>query len=153
MAKFIFKLQSLLNLKIQIEDSVKNELGKALKKLDREKKALERLEKMEEDSIFEFNHKAENKITVEKLREHTSYISSLREKIALQKENVNFAQFNVDKVREKLIKIVQEREMLDKLKEKRYQEFLEEQSREDQRLNDEIVSYKQGSVRTGDKDG
>ena len=43
MAKFDFKLQPLLNLK-SIEDNMKNELGKAIQKLEDEKNKLAQLE-------------------------------------------------------------------------------------------------------------
>ena len=39
MAKFIFKLQSILNLRKQKEDSVKNELANAMRRLEAEKQS------------------------------------------------------------------------------------------------------------------
>jgi len=41
--KFVFRMQSLLNLKIQMENSLKNELGKAVRELERQKDILNRL--------------------------------------------------------------------------------------------------------------
>ena len=46
MAKFIFKLQSVLNLRKQKEDSIKNELANATRKLEAEKRKLSELETM-----------------------------------------------------------------------------------------------------------
>ena len=35
--KFVFRLQSLLNLKTQLEQSLKNELGRAIQEMERQK--------------------------------------------------------------------------------------------------------------------
>lgn len=153
MAKFHFKLESILRLKHQMEDNLKNELGKAKRKLDREERILGRLKSEEEECIRDFNAKTSQKTTAKKLKEHNTYISVIRKRIELQKENVNQARLNVDKVRGELIKIVQEREMLEKLKEKKYAEFIKERNKEEQKLNDEVVSYKQSSRYTGEEHG
>lgn len=153
MAKFTFKLQPLLNVKLQMEDNLKNELGKAIRRLENEKDILKGIESEREDYINQINSKSSGGILVEKLKEYSRYVSHLREKIALQKENVNLAQLNVDNYREQLIKVVQEREMLEKLKESKYQEFLKEQLKEEQRINDEVISFSYNIKLTGEKDG
>ena len=140
--KFIFKLQSLLNIKTQTEESLKQELGKAVQKLEREKNKLKKLEFQKEECIENLTNKTSQGISVGKIQEYNSYISLLKEKIQLQKENINYAQSIVDKYREQLIKVMQEKEMLEKLKEKKYETYLAEQAKEEQKINDEIVSYK-----------
>jgi flagellar protein FliJ len=151
MAKFNFKLQTLLNLKSQQEDNIKNELRKAIQKLENEKAELRSLESEIEANISEFNKKS-RKTTVEKLINFNKYISFLNVKIKHQKENVNYASQNVDKVREELIKIDKEHEILDRLKEKKYELFRKELLKEEQRLNDEIVNFRHKENHTGDKD-
>ncbi len=152
MAKFKFQLQTVLNIKNQQEDNLKNELGKAVQKLEKEKSELHRLNFVKDRHIMEFNEKS-RKTTVEKLKEYNAYISLLTSKIKRQKENVNYASQNVDKVREELIKAVKERKILDKLKEKKYEEYMLESSREELKSNDEVVSYKYYDNDTGDFDG
>lgn len=153
MARFVFKLQPLLNVKKQQEDQLKNELGKAMQRLEKEKAILKGIVREEEKCIKELNSKSCSPITVQKLREYNEYISLLRERKNIQKENVNLAEDNVDKVREELIKQVQEREILDKLKERKYGEFLDERLKEEQLVNDEVVSFKHNSLLNGEKNG
>jgi len=153
MAKFVYKLQSLLNVKIQMEDNLKNELGRAVQKLEAEKQRLKAIEMEREDYIFRINGESAKGIAVAKLKEFGSYVSYLKEKAEIQKENVNYAQNNVDRYREELIKVVQEKEMLEKLKEKKYHEYVKEQLREEQKLNDEIISYNYTKTLTGDDNG
>lgn len=140
MAKFSFRLQSVLNLKKQREDNLKNELGKAMRILEEEKRRLAILECSLNSLVEEFNNKAK-KSTVRKLIEYKEYLTLLACNIKVQKENVNCAAHNVDKVREELLQAVKERQILDKLKEKKKEEYYTEQTRIEQKAIDEIVSY------------
>lgn len=153
MARFVFRLQPLLNVKKQVEESLKNELGKAIQKLENEKRRLIEIVSEKDNNIVRFNLKASQGVAVKKLKEYNAYISLLKEKIEFQKENVNFAQNIVDKYREELVKAVQEKEMLEKLKDKLVQEFIKEQLKEEQRINDEIISYKFNDRSVGDGNG
>jgi len=149
MAKFVFKLQSVLNIKKQQEESKKNELGKAIQILESEKRKLSALENELENTVTEFNEKTK-KTTVQELISYNKYLSSLNSSIRLQKEKVNDAAVYVDKIREELIDAVKERKILDKLKEKKYEEYLTEQKKLEQKTNDEIVSYKHNESSAGE---
>jgi flagellar FliJ protein len=139
--KFVFKLQAVLNLKKQIEENLKNELGKAVQELERQKKKLMDIELERATYYQEINDKSSSGISVGKLKEFSSYISHLNEKIKQQKNNIKRAQKTVDKYREQLIIAVQERKMMEKLREKKYAEFMKEQQREEQKAIDEIASF------------
>ena len=153
MGKFIFKLQPLLNVKKQMEDNLKNELGKSIQKLEKEKDRLKKIEKESEDVIFKINSEVCKGIFVCKLKEYGSYVGYLKEKAELQKENINYAQTVVDKYREQLIAVVKEREMLEKLREKKCKEYNEEQLKIEQMLIDEINSYKYNKTIIGEQNG
>ncbi|MFY9569332.1 MAG: flagellar export protein FliJ, partial [Acetivibrionales bacterium] len=108
MAKFIFKLQSVLNLRKQKEDNIKNELGIAIQRLEQEKRRLSELENTLDATVREFNEKT-RKTTVHELIEYNEYLSLLNSRIKSQKDNVNNAAQYVDKVREELVKAVKDR--------------------------------------------
>lgn len=149
MAKFIFKLQSVLNLRRQKEDNIKNELGIAIQRLEKEKRSLSELENTLDATVREFNEKT-RKTTVHELIEYNEYLSLLNSRIKSQKDNVNNAAQYVDKVREELVKAVKDRKILEKLKERHYEEFLLEQKKLEQKTNDEIVSYNYNESSAGD---
>jgi len=144
-AKFNYKLQPILNLKKQMEESVKNELGKAIQALEDEKKVLEELNKENNRCMTEVSAGVLGGLTIDKLRNYNAYISFIKQKIINQSEKVNVAQQNVDKHREKLVAIVKERKMLETLKEKKYAEYLREQQKQELKFVDEIISYKQSA--------
>ncbi len=147
MAKFTFNLEAVLRIKTQKEESIKNELGKAVQRLEAEKQKLAKLENTVEEITAQFNRKAK-RTTVRKLIEFNEYLSLLDSKIKKQKENVNCAASDVDRIREELLQAVKERKILEKLKEKKFDEFLHEQKKLEQKSNDEHVSFmhKAGSV-------
>lgn len=149
MAKFIFKLQSVLNLRKQKEDNIKNELGIAIQRLEQEKRRLSELENTLDATVREFNEKT-RKTTVHELIEYNEYLSLLNSRIKSQKDNVNNAAQYVDKVREELVKAVKDRKILEKLKERHYEEFLLERKKLEQKTNDEIVSYNYNESSAGD---
>lgn len=153
LSRFVFKLQPLLNIKIQTEDALKNELGRAVQKLENEKSILRDIEQKKEDCISFSNKEVRRGITVDKLRDYNAYIFFLEEKIKMQKENVKFAQENVDSYREKLLKIAQEKQMLEKLKEKKYMDYMTEEQKQEQRLVDEVISFKYNKSIAGEDNG
>lgn len=141
MGKFVFRLQALLNVKLQIENSLKNELGKAIQELEYHKRLLRDIEQEKEEYCEGISKKSQQGICISELREYNTYLVFLGDRIKLKKEDIKAAQNNVDIYREKLIKVVQERKMLEKLKEKKYELFLMEQNKEDQKRIDELVSF------------
>ncbi len=142
MQKFGFRLESVRNLKVQLEDNAKNNLALASRELKKQKEFLTGLRTTREDSISELNSKVDEGVSISQIRAYNNYLTFLKQKITEQKENVNTAQKQVDVRRESLVKAVQERKILDKLREKKYGEFLKEQGKAEQLLIDELNSFK-----------
>lgn len=140
--KFSFKLEALLKLKQSQEKALKMELGKAMKKLEEEKEKLLSYEKEKSECEENINFESQKGMSIEKLREYNNYLSGISDAIAIQKENINFAQENVDRYREELIKVRKEGQMLEKLKEKKLSEYMIEMKKEEQLINDEIIGFK-----------
>lgn len=141
MGKFNFKLQAVLNLKKQVEDNMKNELGKAVQELERQKKILQEIEQERDEYITDINKQSTSGISVAKLKEYGLYISLLNKKVDNQKNNIKNAQESVDIYREKLVVAMRERKMMEKFREKKYEEYFKEQLRQEQKVIDEIASF------------
>lgn len=120
---------------------MKNELGKAVQELERQKKILKDIEIERDEYIKDINSKFVSGISVGKLKEYNIYILLLKDRMEHQKNNIKNAQSSVDKYREQLIIAVQERKMIEKLREKKYEEYLKEQQKEEQKIIDEIASF------------
>lgn len=141
MGKFKFKLESVLNLKRQVEDNKKNELGKAVQELERQKMILKEIELEREEYIMDMNKQSTSGVSVGKLKEYGLYISLLNKRMDNQKNNIKNAKKTVDMYREQLIIAMQERKMMEKFREKKYEEHLMEQQRQEQKIIDEIASF------------
>lgn len=153
MPGFKFKLQSLLNIKQQMEDSLKNQLGKAIQAFEIEKKKLEELYEQKKKCMSEVSNEVSDGTTIEKLRSFNAYISFIKEKIINQSESVKSAHAIVDKYREELLDIVKERKMLEALKEKHFAKFLKEMEINQQKIVDEVISYKESKKNSGGQNG
>ena len=66
----------------------------------------------------------------------------MREKAYTQEDVVKQRTKYADKIREELIKAMQEKKILEKLRERQYAEFLKTVSRKEQVAVDELISYK-----------
>lgn len=142
MLKFEFRLNSVLKLKTQMEDNAKNELAGATRVLMQQQEFLNGLNEANTLTMDTLNSETTRGISVYKIRGYNNFFSMMKDKIELQKENVNNAQKDVDISRELLVKAVQERKILEKLKEKKYDEHLKEREKAEQLLIDELNSFK-----------
>jgi flagellar FliJ protein len=139
---FVFRLQSILNIKKQIEDGLKNDLGKAIIEYKKQKEIYNKIEQEKETYVHCIKAKSQEGISVGELQKYGKYIGFLNDMAKRQMLNVKNAQDNVDRYREKLIKASQERKIIDKLREKKYAEYLKEQFKKEQRVSEEISNYK-----------
>ena len=87
------------------------------------------------------NNETAKGVKVEKLIEYNSYLSQIAMNIEKQKEKVIVAQDNADKHRERLIKIMQEKKMLEKLKQKKLVQYKAEETRREQKNYESIVNF------------
>lgn len=142
MAKFIFKLESFLKIKEKLEDSAKTEYGKAISKLEEEKEYLNNLEKEKLDTIFRFKESLKYNINPFNIKNINEFIKIIDIKILNQKKVVQEAfEFSEEK-RETLINAMKERKIFETLKEKEKEAYIKDILQKEQKVIDEIVSYK-----------
>lgn len=143
MARFRFSLQKLLNLKEQLEESIKNELGHAVKALEEEKRKLASIDAGISRLTEEFRLACTGSIRPEKIKEIKSFMEVRQNARIRQMAVVKKKQDNVDKVREKLVNAMKERKVLGNLREKDFERFRISEEKNEQKLTDELVSYKE----------
>jgi flagellar FliJ protein len=125
-----------------MEESIKNELGKANAIFKKEKEKLITLEDKRSNTIEEMNA-ISIKTSVKVLKDYSGYLDSVNSKIKEQKNVVNNAKKNVDIIKRKLIEASKERKIFEKLKDKKFQEYLKMEKKKEEKLVDEIISFKQ----------
>lgn len=157
MAKFIYRMQSILNIKNQMENQARMELGQAQRRLLEEEERLEALYGRKEYYLEEGRRFRLNTVLVQNLRENEYAVARMEEYIETQKGNVARAEMMVEEARRKLQEIMQERKMQEKLREKAFEQFMREENAKESKEIDELTSYtygqKKGTDGSYDADG
>lgn len=148
MAGFSFRYQTMLNLKMQLEENLKNQMAKAIQILEEEKAVLAGMNEEKLRLIREIQLKSRSGIKVEKLRQYSGYLEAVKERIYAQQEMVREASNVVEKYREDVVRAMQERKVLEKLKEKQLELYHIEELKAEQKVVDEIISYRTSRVNT-----
>lgn len=144
MAKFVYRMQSILNIKIQMENQAKMELARAQRKLLEEEECLRKLYERKEAYLEEGRELRLNSLKVQDLRDNEYAVARMEEYIEAQKENIRRAEELVEEARQKLQEVMQERKMQEKLREKAFEQFIAEENAKESKEIDELTSYTYG---------
>ena len=124
MAKFIFSMQNLLDMKEKLEEQAKNNYSQA---------NLEQLRLEIADSL-----------DVRSIRRRENAIEILRTYVRQQELVVIQRQKDLEVARQRLNEAMKERKTYEKLRERAFEEFKLEENRKEQKEVDELVSYRFG---------
>lgn len=141
---FKFKLASVLSLKEKMEDSKKRELGEAIMQAEKVADEKSYLIRQKNLAIKEAQEENMGVITVAHLRAFNQYNSRVDKEINKKNEQLIAANKVVVDKRNELLEAVKERKILDNLKAIQEEVYLEEEKREEQRIVDDLVTYKYG---------
>lgn len=144
MSKFIYRMQNILNVKYKLEDQAKTEFMLANQMLREEEEKLQTLEKRKkgyEDAVREL---LQNQLQVDRIRENQEAIVRMEEYIRAQIVRVEEAAKEVEIKAAKLTELMQERKAQEKLKEKAFETFLQEENARESKEIDELVSFTYG---------
>lgn len=153
MARFRYRMQSILNIKYQLEKQAKIEVGKAQMRLQEEEKKLQTLFDRKEAYFEEGRRMREKSVSVTDLRDNRNALLVMDELISVQQFEVMRAAEALELARAKLTEIMQERKMHEKLKEKALLAFLEEEKKAEAKVVDELTSYTYGQRGKENGDG
>lgn len=144
MAKFIYRMQSILNIKEKLETQAKNEFAQARIRLDEEIEKLERLEARKREYEEEAVALRNATLDIIKINENKHALEKVDEYIEGQKSEVSKAEKAFNRARDNLTRAMQEKEIQIKLKEKAFEEFKQELNAEEAKEIDELTSYTYG---------
>ena len=146
MAKFIFKMESILSVKQKLEDQAKAEYSIEIIKLRQEEEKLDELKKRKSEYQTKLYDAVMDTLDILKIKILEDSVENIKYNIKLQLIVIANQQKNVDRAREKLDNAMKERKTYEKLKEKAFEEFKEQINAEEQKEINELVSFK---FRTG----
>ena len=147
MAKFVYKMQSLLNIKEKLEEQAKTAYGLARRTLNEEEAKLAQLVARKEQYVEQKRQEMSSSINVHELTQLEHAIKSMEYRIAEQILVVKQAEKNVQLAQAKLENAMKERKVQEKLKEHAFEEFLKEMEAADQQEINELVTFRFGKAR------
>ncbi len=147
MAKFIYRMQNILNLKLKLEEQQKMEFAAARKRLDEEEDKLTLLFHRKAGYEEEGRRLREDNLKVQDILDNGNALMQMDEYIAVQKIEIRKAEEALEKERQKLQEAVQERKIQEKLRENAFEAFMKEENARESKEVDELVSYTYGQKR------
>ena len=149
MAKFIYRMQNILDIKLKMEDQAKASFAEANKELLNEEEKLEGLIRRREEYELEGQRLRLETLDVIKLKDNSRALQVMKDMIKAQEMVVSIARDKVELARRKLQVAMQERKTQEKLKENAFEEFKHELGSEESKEVDELTSYTYGQRRSG----
>lgn len=147
MAKFIYRMQNILNLKTKLEEQQKMEFAAARKRLDEEEEKLNLLFRRKANYEEEGRRLREDSLNVQDILDNRNALIQMDDYIAFQRIQVSKAEDALEIERQKLQEAVQERKIQEKLREKAFEVFMREENARESKEVDELVSYTYGQKR------
>lgn len=144
MARFQYKMQNILDIKEKLEDQEKQQFALQNQKLLEEEEKMNALEERRNRLILEGKSLRNGIIHIQDIKDNTASKQYIDEQIKLQMMNVKAAQKNVEIARIRMQKAMQERQIHEKLREKAFAEFLQEESKREAKEIDELTSFTYG---------
>lgn len=144
MAKFKYRMQSILNIKEKLEEQAKNDFSRARRHLDEEIDKLEALNQRKEDYLEEGRRMRAQSVNVRDLSDNDYALERVDEYILLQQEQVKKAERELEASRVRLTEAMQETKIQNRLKEKAFEEFKKELNAQESKEVDELTSYTYG---------
>lgn len=150
MAKFAYRMQSILNIQYQLENQAKMELGRAQMRLMEEEEKLQELIRRKEAYLEEGRRMRSAALSVNDLRDNRNAMLIMDGMIEEQRDQVALAERVVEAARRKLQEVMQERKMHERLKEKAFEQFMREENAAEGKAVDELTSYTYGQRGKGE---
>ena len=152
MAKFIYRMQNILNIKLRLETQAKTEYAENAARLAAEEEKMHHLASRRQQYENEAKQSAMNRVNIASIKQSNESMAVMKELMTQQAFRIRIAQKNLDRARDKLNLAMQERKIYEKLREKAFEEFKQELNAQEKKEIDELVSfnYNDNNMETGE---
>jgi flagellar FliJ protein len=152
MARFVYQMQSVLNIKQQTENQTKMEFAVAQAELNKQLDILDEYITRKENYIKEAEElRNEDSLKLQEILDNQYATAQMDVMIKQQAGVVKRYEDQVEKVRVKLTRNIQERKMQETLRDRAFAEYIEEQKQEEAKENDQRTSFTYGQKQKEEK--
>ena len=141
MAKFVYRMQNILDLKEKLESQEKIAYGIANANLLSEQEKLRKLFVRRAEYESQLKELSSGTIDVRKIKRCRDAISAMKSLIRDQMMNVQKAEKELEVARARLDEVMKDRKTHENLREKAFEQFKKELAAEENKAVDELVSY------------
>jgi len=149
MTKPPFRLQTLLTLKANLVEARELELSELRAAQEREEERLMTLETARQERQDRLRQQSQGNLNVSDLSYHCALLEQMDHAITAQAKVVQAARQRVEEKRAELITLLQEKKVLEKLKEKADSEWAQRVARAEAKFMDELSTTRYGRARAG----
>lgn len=142
MKKFFFSLNTVLNYKEQVLESLRQEHIQSLMKVRACEDEIERLEQQHRECVEEFEEKKREGLPIIKMKIYENHLEGLGVRILEKQEQLERLKEDELQKRNKMIEAKKESTSIQKLKDKKRQEYQKEEQKAQEILVEEFVSAK-----------
>ena len=150
MAKFIFSMQNILSMKEKIEEQEKAEYSQVMMRFNEEQDKLNELIERQSMAEVELKNTINEVLDVREIREKEDFLEIIKMYVKEQQLIVIACEEEVRQARDRLNEAMKERKIYEKLREKAFEEFIQEENKREQKEIDELVSYRYGNIKSED---
>lgn len=144
MARFRYRMQSILDIKLKMETQARQEFAEARMNLDQEEERLAALRERRENYERRAREQLMGALNCRDMAENKEALLRMDEYIAQQLLQVREAEKKLEQAREKLAEVMKERKSHETLKEKAFEQFLLDEKKQEGKEVDELTSYTYG---------
>jgi len=141
MAKFFYSMQNILDIKLKLEETAKQEYSEARMRLSAEEEKLALLEERRASYYREYQEALQGNLDFLKIEECKYSLDVMGDMIIKQNDVIKQRSKELELVRQKLNQVMQERKMHEKLKEKQFDTFKQELNAQENKETDEVAGY------------
>lgn len=147
MAKFNYRMQSVLDIKSQLEEQARMEFALARNRLDEEEAKLATLKERREHYETQGRSLRSDRLHIQDIMDNRTAIERMKEYMLSQQARVTKAQNLLEQARAAMQTAMQERKTQEKLRERAFEDFVQEINTAEAKEVDELTSYTYGQRR------
>lgn len=147
MAKFVYCMQNILNIKYKLEEQAKQYYMTVRMRLNEAEAVLESLENRKEGYFQEYRVLLSEKLDVLEIESCKNSIILMDEYILNQKQVIQNIEAELLRAEAAMKEAMQERKIHEKLRENQFEVFLQELNKEEMKEIDQLVSYQYNNVK------
>ena len=141
MAKFIYRMENILNIKYKMEEQAKQEYMTVRMRLNEAEEELAALKQRKDDYFVTYRKLVSEKLNVLEIEECKEAIIMMDEYIVAQQQVIKGIERELEAAINKMNEAMQERKIHEKLKENQFDIFLQELNQEEMKEIDQLISY------------